>query len=138
LSKLKAIAARYAAGLSASETLTPLADEQRLHVMRCLMRYGLVWNHLNTVISLGHKTREEMSDDEWLEFRTSSVAFFNSNLRDFGSEAGMSSYIRTRMAWLFPEAPRVKKGVWMCLPESELPKIMAWFVTLSDAAEYGY
>ncbi len=138
MSKLNAIASRYAAGLTAAEALDPLSDEQRLHVMRCLMRYGLVWNHLNSVIRFRHKTREEMTDDEWAEFREGSVRFFNNNLRDFGSEDGMSWYVRTLMAWLFPEAPRVKEGLWTCIPKSELPKIFAWFVALPDAAEYGY
>ncbi len=106
--------------------------------MRCLMRLGLVWNHLLNVIPSGHKTRQEMRSEEWAEFRERSVAFFNNNLRDFGTEQGMSWYIRTQMAWMFPKLPRVKEGVWTCIPESELPKIFAWFVALPDAAEYVY
>ncbi len=107
--------------------------------MRCLMRYGLVWNHLDNVVPYGHKTREEMTDDEWSEFKAASVKGFNNNLRDFGSEAGMSSYIRTQMEWLLPEPlPRIKEGVHERIPESELPLIIAWFSSQPDAAEYGY
>jgi len=109
---LQAIAARFAGALRAADSIVSLnADEQR-HVMRCVMRYGLVWNHLAAVVRRGHKMREEMTSDEWAAFIAGSVAYFNSHLRDFGNVDDMFGYIRTQMRWMFPELQGVRWGVW--------------------------
>jgi hypothetical protein len=127
---LRGIAARYASALSAAQSIVPMGDEQRLHALRCIERYGLVWNHLRCVVLYGHKTREEMTDEEWKAFIALSVDFFNNNLRDFGSEESAIAYIRYWMSWLF---------LWAdALDESEIPQIVEWFLALPDRADYGY
>lgn len=92
------------------------------HGLECLMRYGLVHNHLNTVIPLGHKRREEMSDEEWSAFIARSVEHFNGDMW-FHKEERMINYIC-----------KITFGV----PESELPRLVAWFTSLPDAKDYGY
>ena len=139
--KLTAIAARYAAGMKAAAQLAPLSDERRLNALRAVKRYGLVWNCLLTLIPHGHKTREEMTDDEWRSFIAWCVEFFNANLRDFGTEEGCVSYIRFQMRYLLAGLGLAHStaGVWRdVIDESEIPKVIAWFVSLPDAAEYGY
>ena len=85
--------------------------------------------------------REEMADDEWRSFIAWCVEFFNANLRDFGTEKGCVSYIRFQMRYLLAGLglARSTAGVWRdVIDESEIPKVIAWFVSLPDAADYGY
>lgn len=98
------------------------SDVNRQHVLECLMCYGLVWNHLRAVIPLGHKTREEMTDKEWADFTADAVEFFKNGDGWFHQEQ--------RMIWYICRTFQV--------PESELPLIIADFVTWPDAKDYGY
>ncbi|MDQ3821400.1 MAG: hypothetical protein M3362_27485 [Acidobacteriota bacterium] len=112
--------------LKAENSLHKITHEQsaarRQHILECLMRFGLVHNHLKCVIPLGHKTREEMTDEEWSDFITRSVAYFNRN-QWFHREDRTIGHIC-----------RITFGV----PESALPQLMEAFISLPSASDYGY
>lgn len=138
-SALKSIAARYAGVLKVAGSLEPLSDEKRLHVLRCVMRYGLVWNRLAGDYRLNGKTREQMNVEEWQKFIAENTEFFNANLRDFGQDC--TGYITHWMSWLFPDLKRHNPTakLWRDrLAESEIPKVIEWFLALPDRADYGY
>jgi hypothetical protein len=61
--------------------------------LRALMRYLLTYYHLMTIIPLGHKTREQMTPEEWNKFRRGSVEFFDSHQSEFGTERKMREYV---------------------------------------------
>ncbi len=136
------IAARYAAALTAAETITPSqSDEGRLNILRSVMRFGLVWNRLASEWRYSSKEREDFTDEEWRAYISDSVSFYNSNLRDFGSEENCVAYITHWMSWLFPELKRANPSaaLWADkLDASEIPEIIKWFVSLPDAQDYGY
>jgi hypothetical protein len=141
LSKLQSIAARYSAALGAAQTLDPLSDDEKLNVLRCIMRFGLAWNRLATEVKLGGKDRDAYSDDEWRAYIADSASYFNSHLRDFGSEEGCIGYIVYWMGWMFPELKRENPYATLWpdkLDISETPKIIEWFISQPDAANYGY
>lgn len=141
MSKLQSIVARYSAALGAAQTLDPLSDDERLNVLRCVARFGLVWNRLNTEYKLNGKWRDGFTDEEWRAYIADSSTFFNANLRDYGGEAAMIGYIRYWMSWMYPELKRENPSdtLWKDrLAESEIPKVIDQFLTLPDRADYGY
>jgi hypothetical protein len=95
-------------------------DPDLLDGLRALMRYCLVFRHLNTVVPLGCKAREQMTAEEWREFRRGSVKFFDSHegQRMFGDERTMRDYVR--------------------LDGEELRQAVAELHALPDAADYFY
>ena len=136
--ELRAIAARYAAGLRAVETVAPVSDERRAHVLRCVMRYGLIWNAVSCEMGCTKKTGDELA--EWFDER------FGYYLTHFGNAPtpewhnAVIPYIRYHMLWVFPEDFKtVREGVWQeVLDEAELPKVVRWFLDLPERHLYGY
>ncbi len=56
------------------------------HWLESLMRYVLIHAHLAAVVKLSHKTREEMSEEEWIEFCAISVKHFNAHKQQYKEE----------------------------------------------------
>jgi hypothetical protein len=140
LSKLQAIAARYSAAIDAAQSFN-VDEGDRLHTLRCIMRFGLAWNQLASLHKHSGKDRDAYTDDEWRAYVAKSSAFFNANLRDFGSEEGCINYIRHCMSWIFPELKRENPSdtLWKDrLDVSGIPNIIEWFVALPDKEVYGY
>jgi hypothetical protein len=67
------------------------------HALECLMRYGLVHNHLRAAISPGHKKREVLSDEEWSAFIARSVAHFNGNMWHHKEERMILLYLQAHV-----------------------------------------
>ncbi len=66
--RLKCIAARYAAGLRAADSLDRVGKSQRLELLRAVMRYGLRVNHFMSSLELAAAGHGETTWDDWPRF----------------------------------------------------------------------
>lgn len=80
-------------------------------VLESMMRYFIVHRHLIAVVQLGHKSREEMTLEEWADFRRVSVEYFNGNRRRY-SETAILGYIGAE-----PETLSAYIASFMALPD---------------------
>lgn len=85
------------------------------HLLESIMRFFLIHRHLAVAVKLGHKKREEMSQEEWATFCAISVECFNAHKRQY-REDGILGYI----------------GV----TSEMLPELINAFLTLPDRADY--
>ena len=137
---LRTIAVRYAAGLRAAELVASVGDERRSHVLRCVMRYGLIWNAVYCEMSCC-----KLEGDEWEERFVERSEYYHSHFgnaptREWRDETNsVIPYIRYHMLWMFPDFKTVREGVWpKVLDEAELPKVVRWFLDLPQRHLYGY
>lgn len=79
------------------------------------MRYLLIHRHLRVAIKLGHKTRQEMTPEEWADFCKISLEYFSGNRRRY-SDADIIGYIGATL--------------------ETLPKYIAAFTALPDRTDY--
>ena len=100
----------------AEKELAAGAQMEHGAVLRGLMRYFIVHNHLATVVPLGHKTRAEMTPEEWRAFVAKSLAYFNSRPHSDWTEQAMLHYIGAT-------------------PET-LPDFLQFFMALPDRSDY--
>ena len=130
---LKGVAARYAAGLRAASALVPVSDARRLQVLRAAMRYGLRVNRLATHVDHGWAAWED-----WPRFVGPESGGASHDLGEFGARENVEGYVCTCMAWLFPDLPRERSGVWAGrrLDRSALDDVVRLFPLLPDARHY--
>lgn len=130
---LKGVAARYAAGLRAASSLSPVSDARRLEVLRAAMRYGIRANHFACEFQHGWVTW-----DDWDRFVGPQSGGPSHDLGEFTARDLVEGYVRTCMAWLFPDLPREQSGVWagkrLTLPA--LDDVVRLFPSLPDACHY--
>jgi hypothetical protein len=115
--------------------LAPVCDEQRLETLRAVMRYGIGVNHLASVLELQSRGFRSATPEEWEKYVGAQA---RRDLGQFGKEELVVGYVCTQMAWLFPDLPRERSGLWAGkrMDASALPEVVSRFRSLHGAREF--